>query len=64
MSVKYRCLMGAAAIAMCAGAPAMGETLDEAVASAFATNPQLDIQRSETDIAREGLEQARSGGRP
>lgn len=64
MSVKYRCLMGAAAIAIWAGAPAMGETLDEAVASAFATNPQLDIQRSETDIAREGLEQARSGGRP
>ncbi|WP_340694087.1 TolC family outer membrane protein [Hyphomonas sp.] len=43
--------------------PAAGETLDEAIASAFATNPQLDFQRYETDIAREGLEQARSGGR-
>ncbi len=64
MRVKYRCLLGSAAIAMVAGMPAAGETLDEAIASAFATNPQLDLQRYETDIAREGLEQARSGGRP
>lgn len=63
MRVKYRCLLGSAAIALVAGMPAAGETLDEAIASAFATNPQLDLQRYETDIAREGLEQARSGGR-
>lgn len=63
MRVKYRCLLGSAAIAIVAGMPATGETLDEAIASAFATNPQLDLQRYETDIAREGLEQARSGGR-
>jgi len=63
MRVKYRWLLGSAAIAMVAGMPAAGETLDEAIASAFATNPQLDFQRYETDIAREGLEQARSGGR-
>jgi outer membrane protein len=63
MRVKYRYLLGSAAIAMVAGMPAAGETLDEAIASAFATNPQLDLQRYETDIAREGLEQARSGGR-
>ena len=63
MRVKYRCLLGSAVIAMAAGMPAAGETLDEAIASAFATNPQLDLQRYETDIAREGLEQARSGGR-
>jgi outer membrane protein len=64
MSVKNRCLMGAATIAMLMGAPATAETLDQAIASAFATNPQLDIQRSETDIARQNLEQARSGKRP
>ncbi len=63
MRVKYRCLLGSAVIALVAGMPAAGETLDEAIASAFATNPQLDFQRYETDIAREGLEQARSGGR-
>ena len=63
MRVKYRCLLGSAVIALVAGMPAAGETLDEAIASAFATNPQLDLQRYETDIAREGLEQARSGGR-
>ena len=63
MRVKYVCLLGSAVIAMAAGMPAAGETLDEAIASAFATNPQLDLQRYETDIAREGLEQARSGGR-
>ena len=56
MRVKYRCLMGAAVVAMIAGSSATAETLDQAIASAFATNPQLDIQRYETDVAREGLE--------
>mgnify|MGYP003624365443 FL=1 len=63
MRVKYRCLMGAAVVAMIAGSSATAETLDQAIASAFATNPQLDIQRYETDVARESLAQARSGGR-
>ena len=63
MRVKYRCLMGAAVVAMMAGSSASAETLDQAIASAFATNPQLDIQRYETDVARESLEQARSGRR-
>tara|TARA_R110000787_G_scaffold72118_18_gene160804 strand:- start:2574 stop:3854 length:1281 start_codon:yes stop_codon:yes gene_type:complete len=55
--------MGAAVVAMIAGSSATAETLDQAIASAFATNPQLDIQRYETDVARESLAQARSGGR-
>ncbi|MBU1286541.1 MAG: TolC family outer membrane protein [Alphaproteobacteria bacterium] len=63
MRLKYRCLMGAAVVASIVGSSATAETLDQAIASAFATNPQLDIQRYETDVARESLAQARSGGR-
>jgi outer membrane protein len=56
--------MGAAVLALLPGAPAVADTLEDAIASAFATNPQIDLERSETDLAREGLEQARSRGRP
>ena len=43
-------------------APALGDTLPEAVAAAFATNPQLEIERYRTDIARSNLDLARSSG--
>ncbi|MBU4567637.1 MAG: TolC family outer membrane protein [Alphaproteobacteria bacterium] len=46
------------------GAPADAETLAEAVSAAFATNPQLEIERYRTDIARENLDLARSAALP
>jgi outer membrane protein len=46
------------------GAPAQAETLQDAVSAAFATNPQLEIERYRTDIARENLNLARSAGLP
>lgn len=57
-------LIGASLYTLAIGAPAHGETLQEAVASAFATNPQLEIERYRTDIARENLDLARSAGLP
>ena len=46
------------------GAPAQAETLQDAVSAAFATNPQLEIERYRKDIARENLNLARSAGLP
>ncbi len=56
-------LFGSAIAALFAG-PACGQTLPDAIAAAFATNPALDIQRAEADVARAGLDLARSQGRP
>ena len=42
---------------------AHGETLREALASAYATNPQLEAERFQTEIARETINQARAQGR-
>lgn len=57
-------LFSASLLALFPGAPAQGETLPEAVAAAFATNPQLEIERYRTDIARENLDLARSASLP
>ena len=45
-------LIGVSLSSLMFSAPARGETLPEAVAAAFATNPQLEIERYRTDIAR------------
>ena len=42
---------------------AQADTLADAINAALATNPGLQSQRVETDIARESVEQARSQGR-
>lgn len=42
---------------------AQAETLADALAQAEVNNPRLAASRADTDIAREGLEQARAGGR-
>ncbi len=44
-------------------APATAQTLDEALAQALASNPDLESQRTATEIARERLELAKSAGR-
>jgi outer membrane protein len=61
---KLLLLLGASLSGLAFGAPAQGQTLQEAVASAFSTNPQLEIERYRTDIARENLDLARSAGLP
>lgn len=61
---KLTLLFGASLYSLVLGAPAHGETLQEAVAAAFTTNPQLEIERYRTDIARENLDLARSAGLP
>lgn len=59
-----RLLLGTSLLTLCFASPAFAETLPEAIASAFATNPQLEIERYRTDIARQNLEVARGAGRP
>ena len=61
---KLKLLFGASLASLMVGAQAHSETLPEAVAAAFATNPQLEIQRYGTDIARENLNLARSARLP
>ncbi|MFN7055972.1 TolC family outer membrane protein [Hyphomonas sp.] len=59
-----RLLIGTCILALGFAPASAGETLGEAIASAFATNPQLEIERYRTEIARENLNFARSQGRP
>ncbi|MFN3608795.1 MAG: TolC family outer membrane protein [Hyphomonas sp.] len=59
-----RLLLGTSLLTLFCASPAFAETLPEAIASAFATNPQLEIERYRTDIARQNLEVARGAGRP
>ncbi|PKP83361.1 MAG: type I secretion protein TolC [Alphaproteobacteria bacterium HGW-Alphaproteobacteria-18] len=59
-----RLLLGTSLLTLFCVSPAFAETLPEAIASAFATNPQLEIERYRTDIARQNLEAARGAGRP
>lgn len=63
MRLRLRLAMTAAVFALAIPQIAGAETLSDAVSSALASNPQLASQRVQTDIAREGLEQARSQGR-
>jgi len=63
-ATKLSLLIGASLSSLIFGAPLHAETLPEAVAAAFATNPQLVIERYQTDIARENLDLARSGALP
>jgi len=55
-----RSLMMVACAASALIAPAYGETLDEAVASAVETNPSLAAQRARLNATREQLPQARA----
>lgn len=63
-NLSPRLLLGTCLFAFGFIPQAGAETLAEAIASAFATNPQLEIERYSTDIARENLKLARSQGRP
>lgn len=58
-----RLLLGTCLLAFGFGPLASAQTLSDAVAAALASNPQLDIDRYNTDIARENLKLARSQGR-
>ncbi|MCA8905431.1 MAG: hypothetical protein KDA43_11550, partial [Hyphomonas sp.] len=62
MRIKVRVLAGTAIAAILMAGSGAAETLDDAVAAAITSNPQLDAQRVQTEIARETLEQARAGG--
>ena len=63
MTLKFRILAGSALAGLLVTGSASAETLGDAVSSAILSNPQLESQRVESDIARESLEQARAGGR-
>lgn len=60
MSVKFLALMLLAA----GGAASAGETLNEALASAYVSNPQLMAQRSALKVTDESVAQAQGGWRP
>ncbi|MBY9067527.1 TolC family outer membrane protein [Hyphomonas sp. WL0036] len=59
-----RLLIGTSLLSLCLATPAVGETLPEAISAAFSTNPQLEIERYSTEIARQNLQAARGAGRP
>lgn len=61
---SLRLMLGSGLLSIGLADPAFGETLTEAVNAAFASNPQLQIERYRTDIARQNLEAARGAGRP
>ncbi len=61
---KLKLLVGASLASLMFGIQAHAETLPEAIAAAFETNPTLEIQRYGTDIARENLDLARSARLP
>lgn len=54
----------AATIALAAAPPAHGQTLAEAIAEAYRTNPTIEGSRYDLEAADEGLPQARSQLRP
>ena len=62
MARKIKLLSVSAMAAICVGG-ASAETLNDALAAALATNPQLSIQEFQTEIAGETLQQARAQGR-
>ncbi len=57
-------LAGTAIVAAGALAPVRAQTLEQAMATAYATNPQLVAQRAQLRSADESVAQARSGWRP
>ncbi|MBV8970680.1 MAG: TolC family outer membrane protein [Sphingomonadaceae bacterium] len=59
-----RLRLSAALAALTLAAPAGAETLPEALAEAYATNPQLAVQRATVRQADEGVPQALSAARP
>ncbi|MCA8900240.1 MAG: TolC family outer membrane protein [Hyphomonas sp.] len=63
MRLKLKALTGCAIAALLTGGAASAETLGEAISAAIDTNPQLEAQRVQSEIAREGLEQVRAQGR-
>lgn len=63
-AITLKLLISAGISSLMLAAPAVSETLPEAVAAAFATNPQLEIESYRTDIARENLDLARSARLP
>jgi outer membrane protein/adhesin transport system outer membrane protein len=57
-------LLGCALAALLAAGPAGAQTLEEALARAYQTNPQLDAQRAQLRATNELVPQALSGYRP
>lgn len=58
-------LAGSALLALVIGSlPASGQTLTEALSQAYATNPQLNSQRTQVKVVDERLPQAQAGWRP
>lgn len=57
-------LAASAALVLLGGAPAGAQTLSEALAEAYASNPTLQAQRAALRATDEGVPQARAGWRP
>lgn len=61
---RYATLSAAAALALALPQAAAGDTLLEAMAKAYAANPQLEAERARLRATDEGVPQALSGWRP
>ncbi|EWY42240.1 membrane protein [Skermanella stibiiresistens SB22] len=57
-------VLGGALLALVAGHPASAQSLEEALANAYATNPTIDSQRAQLRATDELVPQALSGYRP
>lgn len=64
MALDRVALLSAAVCALLVTAPAKAETLTEALASAYANNPELNAARAGTRATDEGVPQALGGYRP
>lgn len=62
--LRFTLLLGAGFMALCVPSPAHGDTLEQAIGAALRSNPRLEIERFQADIARRNLDAARGAGRP
>ena len=59
-----RSLLGALGVSIGLFAPAVAQTLEEALSLAFAANPEIAAERAQLNATREGVAQARARGLP
>ncbi len=57
-------MLSSGLVVLALAAPASGDTLGTAISSALSSNPRLEIERYQTEIARRSLDAARGAGRP
>lgn len=63
MGLKHQLLASVLGMCLVVAGHASADTLGDALAAALATNPQLNVQEFQTQLAEESLRQARAQGR-